>query len=235
MTPHLPSELAMDRYLLGEATPEEAQMVKEWLAADAAAETLLARRKNQADTAVAAVPAFDDLARTVESRRGERGAAIRRFPMLRTGFATAAASLIAAGLVLFFRPADTWTPKGGAPSCIIKHGSKVARAHGSAPCTIGDTVQLYHDVQGAPWVMALFSERGGAFLPCAKSDSAFHMESSSLPAPLPFSIVIDTAKGVLDLAVAVSTHPFTAREAINSLIGKSRGNLHITRFSLVRE
>jgi hypothetical protein len=83
--------------------------------------------------------------------------------------------------------------------------------------------------------MALFSERGGAFTPCTGVDSAFRMARSSRALPLPFSIVIDTSRGVLELAVVTSERPYTAKEAINSISGAAGSRLRVTRFRLIRE
>ena len=234
----IPSELTIDRYLIGDASEAEVRKVKKWIEADPDAEVFLSRKAQQAHALMEAIPSFDALAGKVARRHDAHPRVTGKLSLFIVAGSGAALIFSAAVVMIFMRqPDDNWTAKGsdGKSFCMLKHDSSLLRVEEKAVCRTGDTVQFYHTSDHTPWVMLLYAENGGKYTSFLPADTALQMQLSSTPVPLPFSIVIDTTTGTLDLALVVSSEPFSAEDAIKVTGGKTGGRLQIRRLVLVRE
>jgi len=230
----VPSELTIDRYVSGEASENDIREMERWLSEDADAGAILSRREHQIAVMKTGMPSsFGELADKVTGRHLRT----RGMPLYRTAGTVAAFLVIAVVVtIVLHRPDDVWTPKGdGVSLCIIKHAASLVRVADTALCSAGDTVQIFHTSGNASWVMLLYAEHEREFIPCLPGDTAVLMPQKSTPAPIPFSIVIDTTTGILNLAFAVSRQPFSVSEAIESLKNPVNEKFRITHYTLVRE
>ena len=234
----VPSELMIDRYLLGEATEDEIRKVKLWLSEDPDGAAYLSRKEGLVAMSQAAMPAtFDELAEKVaqrhSSRKGNPGRMFSDRPVWLVGVLV----VVAVAVVIFVKqPDDVWTTKGGEDSyCVLKRGSEILRVSEKAACGAGDTVQVFHAAESAPYVMLFYAEYGGDFTPCLSADTALLMSRESTHAPLPFSIAIDTTKGELRLALVASVRPFSTAEGMASLKNGGSKRLRITHYTFMRE
>jgi hypothetical protein len=235
-----PSELLLDKFCCGDATAEETELVKKWLAGNSAAERELSRRKNEAESAFSLVQTFDALSGKVAKRSAPSLVTIPRF--CSTGMNRA----IFAGILLVIVSAAVWQVSIGRHTawnikgsdqvyCIVKHGESVEMISDSGSCIPGDTVQLYYKMTSHPFVMALYSEGVQAFKSCLPADSAVCIVPSDQKVALPFSMVVDSCDAPLHIAVIASEKQFTQAQGKDWLNHDRNGKMTITRYKLLRK
>jgi hypothetical protein len=234
-----PSELILDKYCCNDATADETELVQRWVDSDCEAVQELSRRKKELEAAFAPVQTLDALADRVASRP----AAIhtgKRFRRLTTMQISISCLLLLASSAFVWhtgnRHQNSWNVKGSDQTyCIIKRGTLVLPVNDSTFCLPGDTIQLYYSMLHYPFIMALYSEGHQEFKPCLLADSATHITLSEQKVPLPFSIIIDSTGGLLEIAVVASEKQFSQSQGKDWLSNSTSKNVTISRFKLFRK
>jgi hypothetical protein len=234
-----PSELILDKYCSNDATVEETELVQRWIDSDCEAIQELSRRKKEMEAAFAPVQTLDALAGRVASRPAtiHTGMRFRRFTTIQISI-SCLLLLVSTAIVWHAgnRHHSSWNVKGSDQTyCIIKRGVAVLPVNDSTGCLTGDTIQLYYSKSHNPFVMVLYAEGNQNFKPCLSADSAINIATSGQKVPLPFSIVIDSTEGLLEIAVVSSEKQFSQSQVKDWLSNTTNKKVTITRFKLFRK
>jgi hypothetical protein len=200
---------------------------------------VLKRRKEQAAEMFSRILSFGDLEKRVSSEDKSRkipGAlfAFLSKPSLVAGFLI----VIAVGISLkMFAPKKLdWETKGGGNGyCVVKRGATILKVDTLFTVHVNDTLQIFHTSIKEPWIMVLYDENRNGFKNCTQLDTAMKMESSPIASAIPFSIVIDSSKGLLECALIASNKKFTFKDASEALRGKWEKKYTIHLYRVIRE
>lgn len=234
-----PSELILDKYCCNDARAEETELVQQWIDSDCEAIQELARRKKVMEAAFAPVQTLDALTGRVAGRPAASHTGLRFWRFTPIQISISCLLLLVSSVIIWQagnRHQTSWSVKGSDQTyCIIKRGASVLPVTDSTFCLTGDTIQLYYSMSHNPFVMALYAEGHQEFKPCLSADSAINIAISGQKVPLPFSIVIDSTGGLLEIAVVASEKQFSQSQGKDWLSNTTNKKVTITRFKLFRK
>lgn len=216
-----PSELILDRFLIGDVTGDEKTMVHNWLEQSDDGEAIIEHRRRQAEAAIAPVPSFSALDKKV-SLHNRSASTLFNLPSLRINPVGVFASLFLIGCVLFFGHQygsrnDLYSKGSNEIKCVIKHDHSIINVVENGTIIAGDSIQFLFGAKDETWYMVYYSEEGGGFTSCTAVENAQYWRSSDIMKPLPFSIAIDSTSGSLRVVVLTSEKKFNHTSAITYL------------------
>jgi hypothetical protein len=185
------------------------------------------------------VPSFGELEKRVSSEgksRKTRGVLITFLskPSLVAGLLVVIA--VGTSFKMFSHKNFGWGTKGGENEyCVVKRGATIFKVDTLFTVHENDTIQVFHTPEKTPWIMVLYDENRNGFKNCTQVDTAIKMESSPVASAIPFSIVIDSSKGLLDCALVASNTKFTYKEASEAIKGKWKKKYTIHLYRVIRE